>query len=102
MKKEDPEHFKGKDALGHVVEAQAQGILSATEIHGAEIPGHISAGADAARETALVLALLGLILLPLPLFIEKQAILLAIFSLGWLVVTLRKITPGRRRGKMGD
>src|SRR5689334_1744716 len=54
---DQPIHFKGKDAVGHVAEAQAQGIISAAEIHGTEIPGHLSAGADAARETSLILAI---------------------------------------------
>lgn len=59
---QDPVHFKGKDAIGHVAEAQAQGIISAAEIHGTEIPGHLSAGADAARETSLILASLWILL----------------------------------------
>jgi hypothetical protein len=50
-----PDHFKGKDALHHVIEAQAEGIVSASEIHGTEIPGHLSAAGDAARETAFLL-----------------------------------------------
>jgi hypothetical protein len=52
-----PSHFKGKDAIGHVAEAQAQGKIAATEIHGLETPGYISAAADAARETAIILVL---------------------------------------------
>jgi hypothetical protein len=71
-----PEHFKGKDAFGHVAETQAKGIISATEIHGAEIPGHLSAGADAARDTAVILLLLS------PWFTPWQ---LLFFACGWLV-----------------
>lgn len=61
-----PSHFKGKDAIGHVVEAQAKGIISASEIHGTEIPGHISATADAARDTSILFLLL------LPFFLHFQ------------------------------
>ncbi len=57
-----PAHFAGKDAVGHVAEAQARGLAAKTESHAHEIPGHLSALADAARETALLLAMLGIIL----------------------------------------
>lgn len=67
-------HFKDKDAIGHVVEAQAAGIISAAEIHGTETPGFISAAADAARDTAVIF----LILLPFASFNAFLA-----FLLGW-------------------
>ncbi len=51
-------HFKNKDPLHHVLDKRAEGVNSFSETHGAELPGHLSAGADAARETALVLLLL--------------------------------------------
>lgn len=77
-----PEHFKGKDALGHVVEAQAKAIIASAEVHGVEIPGHISAGADAARETVVLLALLFALLRHLQH--QDLVFLLGIFSMGWL------------------
>ncbi len=52
------DHFKGKNALEHVVEAQARGLIASSEIHGTEIPGHWGAGADSARETAVILLML--------------------------------------------
>ncbi len=55
--KSNHSHFKDKDAIGHVVEAQAQGIISSTEIHGAEPSGKISAAADALRDCAVILLL---------------------------------------------
>lgn len=78
-------HFKDKDAIGHVAEAQAAGLLSAAEIHGTEVPGHISAGADAARETALVLLFIWCLLLPLNFQTSLIFQLLAVFSCGWIV-----------------
>lgn len=77
-----PEHFKGKDALGHVVEAQAKAIIASAEVHGVEVPGHLAAGADAARETSVLLPIIALLLTDQP----EAYILgsLAIFSLGWL------------------
>lgn len=52
-----PTHFKGKDAIEHVAEAQARGIIDSTEIHGTETSGKVAAATDAARDSALVLAL---------------------------------------------
>lgn len=52
-----PSHFKGKDAISHVAEAQAQGVMAAAEIHGAEISGKASAAADALRDCSLYLLL---------------------------------------------
>ncbi len=80
-----PSHFKGKEAVEHVIEAQTRGIISAAEIHGEEAPGHISAGADAARETAIALLLLGVILAHLSIPFSTLWLLLALFSVGWLV-----------------
>lgn len=62
-------HFDDKTPLSHVVERRALGILSLSESHGTEIPGHLSAAADAMRETAFLVLLiwLPLKLLQLPL-----------------------------------
>lgn len=76
-------HFEGKDAIGHVAQAQARGIVSASEIHGTEIPGHIAAGADAAREMAVVLILLETLLHIFPLTVHSHLSLITIFALGW-------------------
>lgn len=78
-----PAHFKGKDAIGHVVEAQAQGIIASKEIHGTEVPGHLSAGADAARDTAIALLLMWILLVAVGLPFPAVIGLLAIFSCGW-------------------
>ena len=80
----EPSHFKGKDAIGHVAEAQAKGMISAAEIHGTEIPGPISAGADSARDTAFLLLLLSLILQ----FLDSKLVpvpVLFVFLMGLLV-----------------
>jgi vacuolar iron transporter family protein len=51
-------HFKGKKALQHVIEARMRGLNATSEIHGTELPGHYSAAADAAKETAITLLIL--------------------------------------------
>lgn len=72
-----PSHFKGKEAVEHVIEAQTKGILSSTEVHGMEMPGHISAFADTARETTMALLLLSLF--------NFSWQMMALFAFGWLV-----------------
>jgi hypothetical protein len=52
------DHFEGKSVQEHLKAARAKGGLAAAEIHGTEMPGHLSAAADAARDTAVVLILL--------------------------------------------
>lgn len=56
-----PEHFEGKEALGHVVERQARGILESAEIHGMELAGHQAAAVDSAKDTAALLLLVWLL-----------------------------------------
>lgn len=55
-------HFNEKEAIAHVVEKQALGIVEAQEVHGNEIPGHLSAATDSAKETALYLCFVAIIL----------------------------------------
>ncbi len=73
-----PVHFKRKDVAEHLKEARKKGAYVASEIHGTELPGHLSAGVDGAKETALILALLWILLSP-------SFQLLALFSIGWLI-----------------
>ncbi len=80
-----PAHFKGKEAIEHVVEAQAQGIVSSVEMHGAEIPGHLSAGCDAAKETAIFMTFLWLICQHLHFSYSFTFYLLAISLGGWIL-----------------
>lgn len=57
-------HFQNRDALSHVVEKKVAGFLALTESHGTELPGHLSSGADALRETTLLLFLIWILLSP--------------------------------------
>lgn len=51
-------HFKGKDALEHLVDARIKGYQASQENHGTELPGHYHAALDAAKDTAFLLLLL--------------------------------------------
>ena len=77
--KNEPAHFEGKDALEHVISARLKGQVR-TETHGLEMPGHLSAFADAAKETSLVLIIIWPISLQIPL-----PWILIVFSFGWLI-----------------
>lgn len=78
-------HFKGKDAIGHVAETQAQGIITSSEIHGREAPGSISAGTDAARETSILLVFLSFIAYFLHWNSETASWIFTGVLAGWLV-----------------
>lgn len=85
------DHFAGKPPLEHVIEARRKGKAAASEIHGEELSGHVSAAANSSKETAVLLILLGL------LFGEPPPMLLA-FLLGWLLwKTGRSAILGWRR-----
>jgi len=48
-----PDHFKGKSVAAHLRDARKRGAMATAEAHGHELPGHFTAGSDAAKETAL-------------------------------------------------
>lgn len=79
------QHFKGKDAVSHVVEAQARGIIASAEVHGTEIPGSLSAGTDAARETAILVVLLWITSYFFGWDPHKSSLIYGAFLLGWLI-----------------
>lgn len=86
MKTETPKplHFEGKEAVEHVIEAQAKGVIAKAEVHGEEMPGHISAFADTARETAVILFLFW-ILASSTLPFDQRILIVSLFALGWAV-----------------
>jgi vacuolar iron transporter family protein len=82
-KNKEHAHFEGLDALEHVVTARIKGKKAGEEIHGAEMPGHLTALADAAKETSLILLILWPILIAL--HIAGIFWILVVFSAGWLI-----------------
>jgi hypothetical protein len=72
-------HFKGKEAIQHVIEARLKGREASAEVHGTELPGHVSAAADAAKETALILLLLWILLG------NGAHWLMVVFLSGWMI-----------------
>ncbi len=76
-------HFQGKNPHEHILQKKQEGALS--ESHGLEMPGHLAAGADALRETALLLSLVWLLLLLVNITDPQRALALISFSFGILI-----------------
>ncbi len=79
------QHFQGKEALQHVIDARLKGFSASAEIHGTELPGHYSAAADAAKETAVALLILWTLFYEIRLPSQKAHLFSLIFILGWIV-----------------
>lgn len=78
-------HFKGKGPLAHVIEAQKEGLLDKSEIHGAEPSGAKSSFADSLRETALFLGFIWEILLFFNVQHSQYFLLLVPPALGFIL-----------------
>ncbi len=81
----NPKHFKGKDAVGHVAEAQARGIIARSESHSEELPGTFSAAMDALRDTVVAVLFLWVFLIRYEDFPTLLLPSLLVFGLGWLI-----------------
>jgi hypothetical protein len=68
-------HFEGKSVADHLRAARTKGAMAAREIHGAEMPGHLAAMADASKDTLIALLLVWVL--------APQFLLL--FACGWVV-----------------
>ena len=79
--KEHP-HFQGKEAIQHVIDARLKGQTASSEIHGTELPGHYSAAADAAKESAFILLILWTLFTEMQ--IQEAHLLLLVFITGYL------------------
>ena len=80
----NPLHFEGKEALEHVIDARLKGKMASSEIHGAELPGHYSAAADAAKETALILLVLWTLFSEIHFDKDQMHWISLSFIVGWL------------------
>lgn len=72
-----PEHFQGLSVSEHLKMAQRKGKIASEELHGSELPGHLAAGSETAKEMAIGLLLLWTLGASFPF--------LALFALGWLL-----------------
>lgn len=72
-----PEHFKGKRVAEHLRDARLKGAYASSEMHGSELPGHLSAGAECAKETALLFLLLWTLGAPF--------LMMVLLALAWMI-----------------
>jgi len=76
-------HFQGKTVVEHLKNARAKGVRATAEAHGVETPGHLSAGVDSAKETAILLIGIWVVF---PTFItHTTSWLFGAFLVGWIV-----------------
>ncbi len=80
-----PDHFQGKSVSEHLKDARRRGTLASSETHGAEMPGHLAAGADSAKNTAISLFLVWVILEQFGIPTKTLFTILVIFSFGWVI-----------------
>ena len=68
------DHFQGKNVIDHLRDARTKGAMAAREVHGTEMSGHMAAGADSAKETAVILFILAILFdSPMPLLVFLSA-----------------------------
>ena len=84
-KQTEHQHFEEKTALEHLKDARRRGQQASESVHGAEPSGSMIAATDAAREVAVFLALLWILLTPLHLNVIQTLLLMGLFSLGLLI-----------------
>jgi len=71
-------HLEGKTIPEHLKEARKKGSHASSEIHGAEPPGYLFAATDSAKETALIMAVITLIM-------PESLHLFLLFLPGWCI-----------------
>ena len=79
---ENKSHFKGFSVIEHLKKAREKGKTATNEFHGIEVPGHIAAGADSAKETSVYTLLLYIVANLLGIESHKTIIILASFLMG--------------------
>lgn len=78
-------HFEELSVFEHLKKARLKGKAITSEIHGEEPSGHIIAGCDSAKETAVYLTLFWILLSPSSLTRPQTLIMACIFSLGIII-----------------
>lgn len=81
-KKKSHAHFAGKKALQHIIEARIKGQFAQEETHGAELPGALFASCDSARETAIIITILSVII---QVFLLPHIPVFGVFLVGFLI-----------------
>lgn len=75
-------HFTESSVVEHLRKARDKGKRAFSEFHAVEVPGHISAGADSATDSAISSLLVYMIAMTLSIPLNKIFILLVVFMAG--------------------
>jgi len=75
-------HFTESNVVEHLRKAREKGRKAISEFHAVEVPGHISAGAESAKDTAISSFMINMIGMMLALPEGKIAILLSVYMIG--------------------
>ena len=90
-------HFTESSVVEHMRKARDKGRKAISEFHAVEVPGHISAGADSAKDSAISTLLIQMIAVTLAIPMNKIFILLTVYMLGiffWKVGAQWHTLPG--------
>ncbi len=79
------DHFKGKDALGHVIDARIKGQIATSESHGLEIPGHMGELLYSIKETSALLILLWVSMQAMRVPTSQILYIYIFLSFGWMI-----------------
>lgn len=75
-------HFTENSVIEHMRKARDKGNKAISEFHAVEVPGHISAGADSAKDSAISTLLIQMIAVTLAIPVNKIFILLTVYMIG--------------------
>ncbi len=75
-------HFENLSVIEHLKNARQKGSRATSDLHAVEAPGHISAGADSAKDVAISTLLIQMIASTLDIGQEKIFILLSVYLVG--------------------
>ncbi|MCH9620764.1 MAG: hypothetical protein S4CHLAM20_01680 [Chlamydiia bacterium] len=89
-------HFTEKSVVDHLRKAREKGRNAISEFHAIEVPGHISAGADTARDTAISTFMIQMIAATLTFPEDKTIILLSVYMVG---IFFWKVTRSAHLGR---
>lgn len=81
----DKDHFKGRSALEHLKEARKKARRETDATHGLEAPGHLIAGADSAKVTAVIALLFWIVFEGCNFSFAQRATMMSLAFVGWLI-----------------
>ncbi|MBI5273458.1 MAG: VIT1/CCC1 transporter family protein [Chlamydiales bacterium] len=79
------DHFKGRSAALHLKEARQKGFNATEAAHGLEAPGHIIAGADSAKQTAIIALLFWIVFTGCEYSLKQRTLMLGLAFFGWII-----------------